>query len=171
MQIHYKASTMRLEDIPLDIGYASEKVSLTNDKGESVEIAGQDGQTQLIVSVPFIDESIATELKAIANEIPKNEDHEVTLSLVVGKQAHQNPKIEGFDFLIDSEGEFGDWYGLRLVGSPLEGELTKAITLISKDGALFYDEHLTNLEEPFNQETLIRKIAAAQVCYTGKGCH
>jgi peroxiredoxin len=171
LQIQFKTSTMRLEDIPLDIGYASEQVTLTKEDGQTYDIAGQNGKTQLIITVPFINEPLITELKEIADLIPKEEKHEVTASLIVAKEGHQDPKLEGFDFLIDSKGEFGDWYGLRLVDGPLEGEFTKAVTLISKDGALFYDEYPANLDDPFKHDTLLRKIAAAQTCYTGKGCH
>lgn len=162
---------MHLEDIPLDIGYASEQVTLTKEDGQSCNVAGQNGKTQLIITVPFINDPLITELKEISRSIPKEEEHEVTVSLIVAKEGHQNPGVEGFDFLIDSKGEFGDWYGLRLADGPLEGELTKAVTLISKDGALFYDEFPTDLDEPFKHDTLLRKIAAAQTCYTGKGCH
>lgn len=162
---------MHLEDIPLDIGYASEQVTLTKEDGQTCHVAGQNGKTQLIITVPFINDPLITELKEISRSIPKEEEHEVTVSLIVAKEGHQNPGVEGFDFLIDSKGEFGDWYGLRLADGPLEGELTKAVTLISKDGALFYDEFPTDLDEPFKHDTLLRKIAAAQTCYTGKGCH
>ena len=34
-----------------------------------------------------------------------------------------------------------------------------------------YDEFVKELSEKFNLSTLLRKIFAAQTCYTGKGCH
>jgi len=162
---------MHLEDTPLDIGYASEKVTLTNESGEQRSIAGQNGKTQLIISAPFIDDSLLSELKKIDAMIPKGSEYEVNATLIVANSKHQDPQLEGFDFLIDSQGEFADWYGLRLVGAPLGGELTKAVMLISKDGALFHDDYPTNLDDTFNHEMLYRKIVAAQTCYTGKGCH
>lgn len=164
-------STMRLEDIPLDIGYASEEVALTRENGKVTSVAGQNGETQLILSAPFIDDTFLLELKEIADMIPKESEYAVKMTLVVANDEHKNPNIEGLDFLIDSQGEFGDWYGLRLVGKPLEGELTKALMLISKDGAIFHDDYPENLQDSFNHETLYRKIVAAQTCYTGKGCH
>lgn len=162
---------MRLEDNPLDIGYASEQVTLMNESGKSHSIAGHNGKTQLLISAPFIDDALHNELKDIEAMIPKEEEHEVNVTLIVANDTHQNPHIEGFDFLIDTQGEFADWYGLRLVGDPLGGELTKGIMLISKDGALFHDDYPENLHHSFNHETLYRKIVAAQTCYTGKGCH
>lgn len=171
MQVQLNKSTMHLEDTPLDIGYASEQVTLTKEDGQAYTIAGQNGKTQLIISTPFIDESFITELKEISAFIPREDEQEITVSLVVANDTHQNPECDDIAFLIDTQGEFGDWYGLRLVGDPLEGELTKSAILITKDGALFYDDYPSDLADKFNQDTLYRKITAAQTCYTGKGCH
>ena len=162
---------MSLEDTPLDIGYASEEVTLRDENGNYRSIAGYNGKTQLLISLPFIDDTIRSELEEIKALIPKDEEHEVTATLIVANDKHENPNIEGFDFLADIQGEFADWYGLRLIGEPLGGELTKGIMLISKDGALFHDDYPENLNHSFNHDTLYRKIVAAQTCYTGKGCH
>ncbi|WP_345984623.1 redoxin family protein [Sulfurimonas sp. HSL-1656] len=160
---------MRLEEQPLDIGYASEKVTLKAPDGTSQSVGGQDGKTHLIVTVPFIDDNCIAELQAIGKALPKADD--VTASLIVAATSHEDPKVEGFRFLLDSDEEFADWYGVRLSGEPLDGELTKALFIISKDGALYYDEFARNLHDPFNAETAVRKVYAAQECYTGKGCH
>jgi thiol peroxidase len=160
---------MQLEELPLDIGYASEPVTLTGNDGQPHRIGGQNGKTQLIVSAPFVDDAFVEELKIIAEAISGTGD--VTASLVVANDSHGNPGLPPFGFYVDSEGEFGDWYGVRLVGDPCDGELTKALFVISKDGALFYDEFADNLHDSFKTDTLLRKIAAAQECYTGKGCH
>lgn len=171
MQVHYNTYTLKLEDIPMDPGYASEKVTTYNDKNQSCTIAGHNGKTQLIISAPFIDKTFKEELQKIDTMLSEKEKIDFECHLVVANEAHENPHIENMNFLIDKEGEFGDWYGVRLVGEVLEGELTKSLMLISKDGALFYDEYPKDISKSFNHETLMRKIAAAQTCYTGKGCH
>jgi thiol peroxidase len=160
---------MRLEELPLDIGYASEKVMLKAPDGTSQSVGGQDGKTQLIVTAPFIDDDFIAELQTIGKALPEGDG--VNASLIVAATTHEDPNVEGFRFLLDSDEEFADWYGVRLSGEPLEGELTKALFIISKDGALYYDEFAKNLHDPFNAETAVRKIYAAQECYTGKGCH
>ena len=162
---------MRLEDTPLDIGYASECVSVKAADGTTHTLGGQNGKTQLIITAPFVDDAFKEELKTIDAMLPSGGEYEVTASLVVANDTHSDPALEKIGFYIDSEGEFGDWYGMRLVGAPCDGELTKALILISKDGALFYDEFAKNLHDAFNADTLLRKITAAQTCYTGKGCH
>lgn len=171
MQIEYKTSTMRLEDMPLDIGYASEKVILKDKDGHNIEIGGHNGKTQLIISASFIDDNLIDELKRIDTDMPRGGEYEVTAYLVVANDDHIDPKLENIKFLVDSEDEFSDYYGTKLSGAPYENELTKAVILISKDGAIFYDEFKNNLEDKFNTDTLARKILAAQTCYTGKGCH
>ncbi|WP_345975882.1 hypothetical protein [Sulfurimonas sp. HSL3-7] len=171
MQVLLNTSTMCLEDMPLDIGYASEKVKLTGSDGKEHTIGGQNGKTQLIISTPFIDDALVQELEEIDAMLPKGGEYEVTAALVVANDTHERPNLENIDFFIDSEGEYGDFYGVRLEGDPCDGELTKAAILISKDGAIFYDEFAKNLHDRFNADTLLRKIMAAQTCYTGKGCH
>lgn len=161
---------MHLEDTPLDIGYASERVTLKDAEGKSYSVAGHNGKTQLLITAPFIDKDLLLELKEIEAMIPKDDDN-VTMALIVANHSHQNPNIKGLDFYIDEEKEFADWYGVKLIGEPLEGEFTKSIMLISKDGALFHDDYPEDLSHRFNHETLYRKILAAQTCYTGKGCH
>ncbi len=167
----YKNKTMHLEDMLLDIGYASERVTLCDEAQQTRHVAGQNGKTQLIVTVPKIDKSMHDELSKITSIISDMQDEQTECCLIVANDRHQNPNIDEIAFLIDSEGEFGDYYGSRLVGEPLEGELTKSVLLISKDGALFYDEYPKDIETPFNLEMLQVKVAAAQNCYTGKGCH
>lgn len=171
MQVHLNTSIMRLEETPLDVGYASQSVTLTNESGQACSIAGQKEHAQLILSTPFIDDALLHELKEIIEINTKESEHLSHVTLIVANDSHKNPKIEGLDFLIDSSGEFGDWYGLRLVGQPLEGELTKALMLISKDGAIFHDDYPQDLDQAFNHERLYRKMLAAHTCYTGKGCH
>jgi thiol peroxidase len=162
---------MTLEDEPLDIGYASEKVGVLDTAGKKRIIGGQNGKTQVVITAPFLDDSLANEIDLISKGLPGGTPEDVTLSLVVASSEHSDPGIEGVDYYVDSEGEFGDWYGVRLVGGPCDGELTKAVFVISKDGALFYDEFVATLHDTFTLERLNRKVSAAIECYTGKGCH
>jgi peroxiredoxin len=171
MQIELDKSVMHLEEMPLDVGYASEKVTLINSEGQTCVIGGQNGKTQLIITAPFIDDDLRNELNAINGMLPQGGEHVVTAALVVANSSHTNPELGKFNFYIDSNNEFGDFYGVRLAGEPCGGELTKALILVSKDGAIFYDEFAKNLHDNFDTDTLLRKISAAQTCYTGQGCH
>lgn len=161
MQVKFKTYMMHLEDMPLDIGYASQKVTITDINGSKFVIGGQNGKTQLLITSPFIDDEFVKELKELG----------INASFIASNKNMTNPNLKNIDFYIDSDGEFGDFYGVRVKGEPFDGEFTKAVILISKDGAIFYDEFLKDLDEKFNLENLLHKITAAQTCYTGKGCH
>ncbi|MBN2871146.1 MAG: hypothetical protein JXK04_09370 [Campylobacterales bacterium] len=171
MQIRYNVSTLQLDDIPIDIGYASERVELKNSAQESFRIGGQNGATQLIVTTPFVDEELLTQLREIDALLSLNALGGVTKGLVVATDKHHDPRLEEWQFGIDEGEAFGDYYGVRLSPGELGGEFAKALFVISKDGALFYHEILDNLNGAFSLEKALVKIAAAQTCYTGKGCH
>lgn len=171
MQIQFNTYTMRLEEEPLDIGYASEKVAVTDEKGLSRPVGGQDGSTQLIVSAPFIDAAFNHELKKLSDVIAMSPLIEASATLIVANDQHDTEGTEGFACCIDTEKEFGDWYGVRIKDGPLEGELAKALFVITRDGSLYYDEIVPNLHTSFDVDKALSKIAAAQECYTGKGCH
>lgn len=171
MQIRYRSSILELEELPLDIGYASEKVELKNHSDTPFNVGGQNGFTQLIITTPFIDEELITQMGEIDTLLSLNALDATAKTLVVATTAHVDPSIEGWGFGIDRDEAFGDYYGIRLRPGELGGEFAKALFIVSKDGALFYSEILSDLTEPFDTAKAIVKIAAAQNCYTGKGCH
>ncbi len=170
MQITYNRSTLTLEDIPLDVGYACEKVSLKKHSGESFSVGGQNG-TQLIISAPFIDDRLLSQIEETQSLLSLNALGGISKTLVVSTTGHTDPKLEEWRFGFDEEEAFGDFYGVRLASGELGGEFAKALFIVSKDGALFYDEILRDLNGSFSLEKALPKIAAAINCYNGKGCH
>lgn len=171
MQIIYNTSILHLEDMPLDIGYASERVDVSDGNSGSFKIGGQTGMTQLIISTPFIDDEFITQMKEIDELLGLNALEGISKAVVVATGKHQNPNIEGWQYGIDKDEAFGDYYGIRLAQGELGGEFAKALFIVSKDGALFYDEILSDLNQNFSLEKALPKIASAMNCYTGKGCH
>jgi peroxiredoxin len=171
LQIRYNTSTVLLDDMPLDIGYASERIDLKKSSGETFRIGGQNGATQLIIATPFIDEELLTQLREIDTLLSLNALGGVTKGLVVATDKHHDPRLEEWQFGFDGDEGFGDYYGVRLSPGELGGEFAKALFVISKDGALFYHEILSDLNGAFSLDKALVKIAAAQSCYTGKGCH
>ena len=171
MQIIYNTSTLTLEDMPLDVGYASEKVMLKNHSDETFTIGGQNGFTQLIFSTPFIDDALLAQLEEIDTLLSLNALKGISKALVVASAQHTNPQMEGWQFGIDHDEAFGDYYGMRIAQGELGGEFAKGLFIVSKDGALFYNEILNDLNESFSLEKALPKIASAMNCYTGKGCH
>lgn len=167
MRITHKSSLLELQDLPIDIGYASEKVELKDPQGTLIAIGGQNGTTQLLVSAPFIDDALIAQLKELDTLLNINALNAITKALVVAHNSHTLPMMEEWFSGYDYDGAFGDFYGVRLTND----ELAKALFIISKDGAVFHHEILNDLDAPFSIEKCIIKISAAINCYTGKGCH
>lgn len=171
MQIRYHDLSIQLEDIPLNVGYASEKIDLKNASGERYKIGGQNGATQLIVTVPFIDDALIVQLNELDALLYINALGGISKVLVVASDKHDFPAMNEWLVGYDYDEAFGDYYGVRLSGEELGGEFAKALFIISKDGAVFHHELLENLNGSFSLEKTLLKISAAQSCYTGKGCH
>ncbi len=167
MQITYNTSILHLEDMPLDIGYASERVDLKNTLGEIYRVGGQNGSTQLLISVPFIDDALMTQLSELDTLLSLNALGGITKALIVANDTHALPSLEEWLSGYDYDEAFGDYYGVRLSNK----ELAKSLFIISKDGAVFYHEILPDLDAPFSIDKTLAKIVAANSCYTGKGCH
>lgn len=167
MQITYNTTLLELEDMPLDIGYASERVDLKNSTGETFRIGGQNGSTQLIIVLPFIDDSCISQLKEMDSLLSINALGGITKALIVATDNHAMPPLEEWLVGFDYDEAFGDYYGVRLSNK----ELAKSLFIISKDGAVFYHDIVNDLNDPFSLEKALLKIAAAESCYTGKGCH
>lgn len=153
--------------MPLDIGYASEKVDLKNSAGEVFTIGGQNGATQLLISAPFVDDTLISQLKDFDTLFSLNALGGITKALIVANDKHELPVLEEWLSGYDYDEAFGDYYGLRLSNK----ELAKTLYIISKDGAVFYHEILNDTNEPFSVDKALAKIVAANSCYTGKGCH
>ncbi|HLD24217.1 MAG TPA: hypothetical protein VJA83_09780 [Sulfuricurvum sp.] len=167
MVITYNTTILELEDMPLDIGYASEKVELKNSSGETFRIGGQNGATQLLISAPFIDDALISQLSEIDTLLSLNALGGITKALIVANDTHSLPLFEEWLAGYDYDEAFGDYYGVRLSNQ----ELAKSLFIISKDGAIFYHEILDDLTARFSIDKALSKIVAAQSCYTGKGCH
>lgn len=167
MRITHQSSVLELYDLPLDIGYASEKVELKDCTGSIVTIGGQNGTTQLLISAPFIDDGLLTQMSEMDTLLSLNALDSITKGLIVASDTHHLPTIDGWLCGYDADEAFGDYYGVRLNND----QLAKTLFVLSKDGAVFYHEILKDLDAPFSIEKALAKIVAAQSCYTGKGCH
>lgn len=161
---------MHLDEEPLDIGYASEKIIVSDYEDNELQIGGQNGKSQLFITLPDINDIALQELATIKKDA-LNSFENCNTYVITSQKTTQTNDDEKLQFLLDSKGELGDFYGTRIADGDLAGRQTKALILISKDGAIFYDEFLSDLTQPFNIETLYRKLKAADECYTGKGCH
>ena len=158
---------LSLEDMPLDVGYGSEKINIKNSLGEIIPIGGQNGATQLLISTPFIDDALISQLHELDTLLSLNALGGMTKALIVANDKHELPTLPEWISGYDYDEAYGDYYGVRLSNK----ELAKSLFIISKDGAVFYHEILSDLNEPFSIDKTLAKIVTANSCYTGKGCH
>lgn len=171
MKIVHKNRELKLEDELLDVGYSAEKVELTAKGDTKVTVGGHRGKTQLLISLPFIDEAVEAELAAMESLLNETAQAKIDAWIVVANAAHTLKKEGFFKLGIDADEGFGDYYGVRLEGEGLSGELTKALTIVAEDGTLFYIDAPADLSEPFNTERFARMIVTALSCCDKKGCH
>ncbi|WP_024791549.1 hypothetical protein [Lebetimonas sp. JS032] len=165
MKIKYKNKFYYLEDIPLDIGYKAETVTLYDKNSIPVEFPQKCKDTQLIITMPFIDEKLMREIMETDKFL---QDLKIHIYLVLPEETNL-PSFENIIVLFDKDNEFSDIYGLTIKMEDKE-TITKALILISKDGAIYYDEYPDDVYQKFNLEKLKRKIISSKEIYNNKGC-
>lgn len=169
MQVYLDTHEMTLEDMPLDEGYASESVTTKDINGKDFIVGGQTGKTQIIISAPFLNQSNLEEFDAIFNSDDLTLDNVEKYFLLASKE---DAKVAtDIPLLFDEEELFGDEYGVRISNGMLKQKLTKSLFIISKDGAIFYEDIPKDLNRTFEVDKIYQKTVAALQCYTGKGCH
>jgi peroxiredoxin len=174
--MQYKSEEFELTDDYIDIGYMAENFVAQDSIGNTKEVkrSHSDKAMTLLISFPNEDEIFINEALKL-DAFMKNIQVPIYCYFVFAKQLKQkailNNRLEKFELIIDSEEEFGNMYGTKIVSGSLNDMLTKSLFLISKDGAIFYLELPEELEKPLNLERLQVELNKAYVSYTGTGCH
>ena len=170
MTIIYNNTELALEDEMLDVGYSAEKVELLTKDDKKVTVGGHTGRTQILVSLPFLDEKTEADLAAIEGMLNETAKEKID-AWVIAADAGIDLKDGYFRFGADYDEAFGDYYGTRIADGELAGKLTKALFIVAEDGTLFYIDAPLNLDEAFNMERFGRMIVTALSCCDKKGCH
>lgn len=175
MKIEYKSQPNELIDEYMEVGYMAEPVVVSDLEGNTRTIADQKKSQvlQLLASYPALEE-----FEAEIIEFDKFFDDlkiEMELYLIFSENnpfvKQLAPKLTHFNVVVDTEGEYGNMYGTLYVSGELEAQLTKAIFLIGKDGAIYLDDMPLQLEKSFKLELLVSELNKAYSAYTGVGCH
>lgn len=172
----YKGKEFELTEDFIDIGYMAENIEVTDFYGKTKEIKRSDekGSMTLLISFPFIQDGFLDEI-LVLDKFMSNIQVDINCYFIFSnncpeKSAIKN-RLEKFEIVYDTEDEFGNMYGTKIVSGELEDKLTKALFLISKDGAVFYLDMPDDLEKPIDLERLQVELNKAYVTYTGVGCH
>lgn len=174
-KIKYKNETLKLCEDFIDIGYMAENYEAADIDGKTVEIrrSHPDKSMSLFISFPALEDFEPEILKI--DKFLSNLQVAVNCYLVFAKSndltAELAKKLTKLIPVFDTEDEFGPMYGTKLESGSLEGELTKALFLISKDGAVFYLQMPEDLEKEIDLDRLQVELNKAYVSYTGVGCH
>ena len=174
--ITFKDEKYELCEDFIDIGYMAENFEIADINGKIKEIkrSHSDGSMSLFISFPDTSDNFSKEILKIDQFMSKiqvpikcyfifNEKSENT---VVFKN-----RLKKFEMVFDIEEEFGNMYGAKIISGSMKDKLTKALFLISKDGAVFFLDMPTDLEKEFDLERLQVELNKAYITYTGSGCH
>ena len=175
MRVEYKGEANELIDEYMEVGYMAEAIEVTSLDGEPLTIAEQKSDRTLQLLASFPNEA---EFEAEIIELDKFFDDlkvELDLYLLFAQKSEYTEalakKLNHFKIVIDSEEEYGNMYGTVYVSGALTAQLTKAIFLIGKDGAIYLDDMPSSLETSFKLELLVSELNKAYAAYTGVGCH
>lgn len=168
--------TVELVDDYIDVGYMAEDFEVCSPEGEAKTIIKQvkPPMMQLFVSLPSLEDRFLKEIK-ILDELLSDVQVDMRCYLLFAKgcEGAQSvaEKFTTFETLLDCEGEFGELYGTKIVSGPYKDALTKALFLISKDGAVYHIDMPASLNTPFDLQKLRIESNKAYTTYNGTGCH
>jgi len=174
--IIYNGKENELTEDFIDIGYMAENIEVTDFYGNTKEIKRSDekGSMTLLISFPFVQNGFLEEILKL-DKFMSNIQVDIHCYFIFSNKCPEKTviknRLEKFEIVYDNEEEFGNMYGTKIVSGELEDKLTKAMFLISKDGAIFYLDMPQDLSEAFDMDRLKVELNKAYVTYTGVGCH
>ncbi|GEM_PF-565073 len=175
-KITYKGQVLELVDDFMDIGYMAEDIVICNQDSQQKTIhkSNQDRSMTVFVSFPFAKEQFLEEilrLDAFFSHIQVGVNCYFIFDDAKHIQMDLQSKLKKFKVVFDTQEEYGNMYGTQIVTPPLYPALSKALFLISKDGAIFYIDMPEDMEKVFDLESLRIELNRAYLTYNGKGCH
>jgi peroxiredoxin len=175
-KIQYNNESFDLCEDFIDVGYMAENVEvmdITNTKKE-IQRSHEDKSMTLLISMPDLREEFLNEMIAI-DTFMKDIQVPIYCYFILDKEYEEintlKENIEKFEIVYDREEEFGNMYGTKIISGSFKDKLTKALFLISKDGAVFYLDMKDDLLETIDLQILQIELNKAYMSYTGAGCH
>lgn len=175
-KIKYNDELLELTDDFIDIGYMAENLEVTTIEGETKEIkrSHSEDEMTLLISFPTTEDAFVKEMLKL-DEFMNHIEVSIYCYFIANENSDDikliSKALKKFEIVVDSEEEYGNMYGTKIVSGSLEDKLTKALFLISKDGAVFYLQMPDDMSIPLDMERLKVELNKAYVTYTGVGCH
>ncbi|WP_024953518.1 hypothetical protein [Sulfurospirillum arcachonense] len=170
----YKDEEQVLVDDFMDIGYMAENVEVLSTCKQKKELKRSHANKAMTMFISFPSCEFEDEILYI-DEFMFDIQVDINCYLIFNKYDEKSlnliQKLKKFELFFDEEDEFGNMYGTKIEQGTLKDKLTKALFLISKDGAVFYVDMPNVIENKFDIDRLHIELNKAYVTYTGVGCH
>jgi peroxiredoxin len=167
----YKNESFHLTDEFIDIGYMAEEIEVQTLKGEPLLIhkTSSKRSIQIFLSFPSFDEfkEEIMAFDAFINEAKVDID----AYIIFDKNVNCSYNFKKLIPVLDTQEDYGNMYGTKIVSGSLTGKLTKALFVIGKDGAVYHIDMPTNLEDSLDIQRIRVELNKAYQSYTGVGCH
>ncbi|XPV68533.1 MAG: hypothetical protein ACNI25_14680 [Halarcobacter sp.] len=167
----YKNEEFELTDEFIDVGYSAEEFEATTLSKEPIEIkkANSNRMIQIFLSFPNF-EDFKEEIIEF-DDFMNDAKVEIFTYVIFDKNIEIPYELKKIIPIFDSNNEFGEMYGTKIVSGSLEGKLTKALFLIGKDGAIYHIDMPKDLQNPLDMERVRIEVNKVYQSYTGVGCH
>lgn len=166
----YKNEESVLTDEFIDIGYMAENFDATSIDGKEFTINRNANRVlQIYLSFPSF-EDFKEEIIEI-DELMNQAQIDIISYIIFNENSNFDYEFKQLTPIFDTNNDFGDIYGTKIVSGNLKDKLTKALFLIGKDGAIYYIDMPQDLEKPLDLENIRVALNKAYQSYTGVGCH
>lgn len=171
-KVIYNNKEYELIDDFIDVGYMAENFEAQDIEGNEIEVrrSNPEKTMTIFVSAPFVDESLS-KLDELLSHIEVGLKCYFIFEKSDASIVEFHKSLKKFEIVFDTCDEFGPMYGTKIVQGELEDKLAKALFLVSKDGAIFYIDFLSDEAGEFNLDRLRVELNKAYITYTGVGCH
>ncbi|WP_428026445.1 hypothetical protein [Arcobacter sp.] len=169
--MNYKNEEFELIDEIIDIGYMAEDIVATDLTGKELVIkkASPNRMIQVFLSFPNF-EDFKEEIIAF-DEFMNEAKVEIFTYLLFDKKIDFAYKFKKIIPVFDTNEEYGNMYGTKIVSGILENCLTKALFLVGKDGAIYHIDMPEDLSKPLDMNRIRIELNKVYQSYTGVGCH
>ena len=163
MIVTKKGEEVEIVGVQPEVGTKAPNFSLKNLSDEVVNLSDFTGTAVLISVVPDIDTRICSlQTKRFNQEVANVEGIKfITISNNTKEEQANWCAAEGVDMEIlhDTEGEFGQSYGLFI---PVMGRLARGILVIDKEGKIVYEAISTEISEEPDYVTALEKAKSVR---------
>lgn len=175
-KIKYQNKEYEICEDFIDVGYMAENFEASDCDGNLFEVkrSNPNRSMTLLISFPMLTQEFREEILELDTLLNALEV-EVHCYLIFNESCEEiltlKDQLKKLTLVFDTEEEFGNMYGTKIISGDLNEKLTKSLFLISKDGSIFFIDMPKDITNKLNLERLRIELNKAYITYTGVGCH